>query len=136
LSDTLKRHQKLHAGGPAKAGKRSSKSNRSRSDTNYETAPSDQSTDDSLHHSPVQEDEAVEPQFAYDALGEWSIQPLFINDSFNMYTINMDGSGNYFGDLYSSVELSPVGTIGSECTDYSENLWKLMMPLTRIPKDS
>jgi len=112
-------------GGTVKGSKRSSKAGKRRqSQTNYESAPSDRSTEASLDHSPGQE-EAIEAQFGYDILDDWPVEPLFTNNSFK-YSTTTEDSSSYFGSLCSPVDESPFASVGSDYSINPEYLWKIL----------
>jgi hypothetical protein len=115
LSDTLKRHQKLHVDDGSKAAKRGNKgSKRSRAGSNCDATQSDLSTESSVDHSPLQE--VSEPQFFYDTTETWPVGLGFNNNLFG------NDTANYF-ESYSAFEDSSIGSAGSEFPIKSEFIW-------------
>ena len=124
LSDTLKRHQKLHVGDGQKGSKHVSKTKRRSVERMSETNQSDNSTESSVDQSPVQE--VTEPQFSYNTLEAWefpSFDPIFSTDLFS-YEMG-EGMGNYFDGNLSPVEESSNGSTGDDYTINPEAIWNI-----------
>jgi hypothetical protein len=124
LSDTLKRHQKLHVGEGQKGSKRVAKAKRRSAERMSETNQSDNSTESSVDQSPVQE--VTEPQFSYDTLEAWEFpefDPIFSTDLFS-YELG-EGMGNYFDGNLSPVEESSNGSTGDDYTINPEAIWNI-----------
>jgi hypothetical protein len=123
-SDTLKRHQKLHASDGSKPPKRMSKPLKRDLDaeiTPTDVTQSDRSTESSVDQSPAQE--IVEPQLFYDGLCSWeyqSLDPIFTSSSFLATT------SNDFVNTTLSNHFAPAGdetTHANEFTIDPESLW-------------
>jgi hypothetical protein len=128
VSDTLKRHQKLHAAESTKVGsKRVSKLKRNRTERmSSDATQSDLSTESSVDQSPVQE--VVEPQFCYDTLDGWefpTMESSFATNLFSFTTMGEDQIGSHFEENYSPFENSSTGSNGGDFTINPENLWGL-----------
>jgi len=122
LSDTLKRHQKLHIGEAQKGPKRVGKAKRRSAERLREANQSDNSTESSVDQSPVQE--ITEPQFSYDTLEAWefpSLDPIFSADIFS-YELG-EGMGNYFDENLSPIEESSNGSTGGDYTINPGAIW-------------
>jgi hypothetical protein len=123
VSDTLKRHQKLHTVDGRKESRRIAKRlKRSRTDTHPDAPQPDRPTESYIDHSPIQE--VVLPQFCYDTLVTWessSFDPTLANA---VYT-NPEyvALGSYFDETFPTLEEGSIESAGSDSTIDPEALW-------------